>query len=684
MPLLSIEASGKVGIGNFTSHTPLNTNAPQAMLDITAKSGSDADIFLKTSTRNTIPLIKLEVDDYGHQNMSGTSTRLYNPNLYRGEFYIHTDYASGSFYEKQKTNSVVIESKGKEEGLAGQTYPFNIRGATQNNFEANNIQLVVGGDNSPNRNSSITSSHIHDGVYPSFSTNNGRAAITIEGISDFRRFGEVGIGLESPSSSLHVTRSVQADNFRTTNPVDIPINGSNPSIQTIYGSNQLTGSNTQFISDFKVGDAVKITGRSIIATPLYEYEITSSHATASVKPAISQGAFTHKQFISNDLILISSGALHTGIIQTGSFHTVTSPVSGSLNNTVFDSNVLFIPSYTGVTTQSINLIHRVNPYHYQIATVDGIFSDTSMSISQNWEGVTWSGSKGYKEDILFQVKTADYNPVFTINAHGDITGSGTASFGYLDITNSSIQTFKDDGVRVGDSSIDGDLTVTGTLTAQEFHTEFISSSIIFQSGSTQFGNSSDDTHTFSGSINVKDEGHITASGNISASGTLYGSEAYIKGHITASGNISASGFLTAQNITSSANIRQHKRKWNHNSNIIYRFIARKCINSNYSFICPNCFICRKCSNSFLCRKCSNCFLCNFSSNCFICRKCSNSFLCRKCSNCFLCNYSSNCFICRKCSNSFLCNYSSNSFLCNFSSNSFLCRKCSNCFLCKHT
>ena len=55
-------------------------------------------------------------------------------------------------------------------------------------------------------------------------------------------------------------------------------------------------------------------------------------------------------------------------------------------------------------------------------------------------------------------------------------------------------------------TLTGDLTVTGTVTAQEFHTEFVSSSIIFESGSTQFGNSSDDTHIFSGSIKV----HSTA------------------------------------------------------------------------------------------------------------------------------------------------------------------------------
>ena len=70
----------------------------------------------------------------------------------------------------------------------------------------------------------------------------------------------------------------------------------------------------------------------------------------------------------------------------------------------------------------------------------------------------------------------------------------------------------------GDISASGNLIIGGTITAQEFKTEFISSSIIFESGSTQFGNSEDDVATFSGSVNIKDPGHITASGNISASG----------------------------------------------------------------------------------------------------------------------------------------------------------------------
>lgn len=52
------------------------------------------------------------------------------------------------------------------------------------------------------------------------------------------------------------------------------------------------------------------------------------------------------------------------------------------------------------------------------------------------------------------------------------------------------------------ATLTGDLTVGGKVTAQEFHTEFVSASIVYQSGSTQFGNSSDDIHEFTGSINT--------------------------------------------------------------------------------------------------------------------------------------------------------------------------------------
>jgi len=51
-------------------------------------------------------------------------------------------------------------------------------------------------------------------------------------------------------------------------------------------------------------------------------------------------------------------------------------------------------------------------------------------------------------------------------------------------------------------SVNGNATITGTVTAREFHTQFVSASIIHQSGSTRFGDTIDDTHHFTGSMGI--------------------------------------------------------------------------------------------------------------------------------------------------------------------------------------
>ena len=71
---------------------------------------------------------------------------------------------------------------------------------------------------------------------------------------------------------------------------------------------------------------------------------------------------------------------------------------------------------------------------------------------------------------------------------------------------SSVATLKGSGtlqsVATNASPTFAGATITGTLTAQEVHTEFTSASIIFSSGSTIFGDTTDDTHLFSGSVSI--------------------------------------------------------------------------------------------------------------------------------------------------------------------------------------
>jgi hypothetical protein len=52
----------------------------------------------------------------------------------------------------------------------------------------------------------------------------------------------------------------------------------------------------------------------------------------------------------------------------------------------------------------------------------------------------------------------------------------------------------------GSQTITQDLTVQGKITAQEFYTEYISSSVLYESGSTKFGDTLDDTHQITGSL----------------------------------------------------------------------------------------------------------------------------------------------------------------------------------------
>ena len=95
----------------------------------------------------------------------------------------------------------------------------------------------------------------------------------------------------------------------------------------------------------------------------------------------------------------------------------------------------------------------------------------------------------------------------------DISGSMTAttilvsSPGAAGMVSSSAQITELAPLMAYTSSLKGaievsgqNVNVLGTLTAQEIHTTYVTSSVLFQSGSTKFGNSYDDRHEFTGSL----------------------------------------------------------------------------------------------------------------------------------------------------------------------------------------
>ena len=146
---------------------------------------------------------------------------------------------------------------------------------------------------------------------------------------------------------------------------------------------------------------------------------------------------------------------------------ISSPITAdSTDLGVVVSNPLIFTGGTGITLSS-----------------DGIEFNGSTTITQV---VSIAQDVSTTANVTFtQVSASSFVIGDTIYNSNSVTGS-------LNVSGSLTTT--------GNITVNGDASVGGTLTVRELKTEFISASIFFESGSTVFGDTSDDTHQFSGSV----------------------------------------------------------------------------------------------------------------------------------------------------------------------------------------
>jgi len=135
-----------------------------------------------------------------------------------------------------------------------------------------------------------------------------------------------------------------------------------------------------------------------------------------------------------------------------------------------------------------------------------LVAGTGITISNS--GVEWFGSETLTQTISLSGGTTEFTILSASNAVyvGDVTSSLTidrtgvtgdwAVAGALSAT--------------GDLNITGDAVIQGDLTAQSYTSELVSSTVLYDSGSTKFGDTIGDTHQMtgslliSGSLNVND------------------------------------------------------------------------------------------------------------------------------------------------------------------------------------
>ena len=191
---------------------------------------------------------------------------------------------------------------------------------------------------------------------------------------------------------------------------------------------------------------------------------------------------------------------------------IASDISGS--NTAFSASVA--TRFEGLTTDYTeldNIPNNIVSSSAQVTALGALMDSevTSLSLVKSLTAAKISGS--------FTSASNATNTKVDLNT-SNITSLNASTSSYLQNTTDTLT---------------GNLTVTGTLTAQQFNTEIVSASILFDSGSTKFGDSSDDLHQFTGSLKVL--GNITATGYNNANwDTAYGwgdhsTEGYLTGTV---------------------------------------------------------------------------------------------------------------------------------------------------------
>ncbi len=124
------------------------------------------------------------------------------------------------------------------------------------------------------------------------------------------------------------------------------------------------------------------------------------------------------------------------------------------------------------------------------------------------------------------LQSADGNITLATSGGGDVILDPTSGIVALKGTTqiyagNKVRSSDGNNIVFGDGlTVSGSVTITGFIEAQELRTTYISSSILYRSGSTKFGDELTDTHAFTGSLLVSGSISVPGSGLISGSSQI--------------------------------------------------------------------------------------------------------------------------------------------------------------------
>jgi hypothetical protein len=176
----------------------------------------------------------------------------------------------------------------------------------------------------------------------------------------------------------------------------------------------------------------------------------------------------------------------------------TSGTSGSSGDSLFGHTGSF-----WATTNDIQITGSLS-----ISSQLGI-NDANVLLNESASLVLTSGSNIYIENGGFITASFKGDGAGLYN----IPASGVTGLQLDRIISGSVSASMADGTL----RVNTDVNIDGTLTAREIHTTYVTSSVLYQSGSTKFGDTADDLHQFTGSLRTS--GSVVINGDLTVNGT---------------------------------------------------------------------------------------------------------------------------------------------------------------------
>lgn len=337
----------------------------------------------------------------------------------------------------------------------------------------------------------------------------------------------------SLSGSVHGTSSWASNAITASYALNVPL--------TASYANQALSSSYAFTASYALNAGTTIDTGSLVTTSSFN-QFTSSYYTdsSSFNNRLTSNSASISQLSSSFLTVSSSLSTRvTSLEQFSSSLDATFATDAQLNAATasLSSSIAALSSSYLASSASFNT--RLLNNSSSVAQLSSSF----LSFSSSYNTGSFTGSFRGDGSGLTNIPASGITGLnLSQIASGSVTASISPNNGFVVNTNTNIQ----GNLTASAALINGDLRIKGTASVDVLITNYESSSIIYSSGSTKFGDTLDDTHQYTGSLYVTGS-EFTWNGSTIISSNVTSSMSVLNA-VTASNTILQNTILTNQTV----------------------------------------------------------------------------------------------------------------------------------------